>query len=315
MASTIAKVVDWDWQLQISRDDLLSTLSTMGKTLLADKLITACTMFYICVLPWSRSYFGNGQHYEKNKPFWKKFMAGYNYFMSVYSLVTFIVCSYALSRNKLYIPDCERLWKDPVFYWVALVFYWSKFVEYLDSFFLYVRGVPVSYLHWFHHIGAAFSLKFGLLYLAEPLWIFVWLNSFVHTIMYWYYASSVFPTSGNRLFSILKPYITVIQIIQFNVGFYYIWPYPRQVPCFKNDPFQMIGVYYFTWFYVGVVLFLFLNFFIHSYMCSSKKHSKKPVPASPRTPVKAPDFDPKEAKAEIGKRPRMERRGKRSKNE
>jgi len=308
-------VVDWEWQLQISRDDLLSTLSSMGKTLLMDPLIMGCTLFYIFVLPFSRSYFGNGQHYEKNKPFWKKFMATYNYVMSVYSLVTFILCSYALARNPLHSSDCELLMRNPLFYGVTLVFYWSKIVEYLDSFFLYVRGVPVSYLHWFHHIGAAFTLRLGLNYEAEPLWIFVWLNSFVHTIMYWYYASSVIRTKEKGIMDILKPYITVIQIIQFNCGFYYVWPYPRRVPCFKADPFQMLGVYYFTWFYVGIVLLLFLNFFIQTYMCSSKKRSKETVPASPRTPVKAPDFDPKEAKAEIGKRPRMDGKGKRSKNE
>jgi len=242
-------------------------------------------------------------------------MAAYNYLMSVYSLITFLVSSYALSHHTLYASDCSILVQDSIFYWATVAFYWSKFVEYFDTLFLYVRGVPVTYLHWFHHIGAAFSLNFGLQYGAEPLWIFVWLNSFVHTIMYWYYAASVLRTSEKGLLGILKPYITLIQIIQFNAGFYFIWAYPRRVPCFKSDPFQMITVYYYTWFYVGIVLLLFLNFFIQTYVCSSKKQSQKAVPASPRTPVKAPDFDPKEAKAESGKRPYMNGKRKRSKNE
>jgi len=241
-------------------------------------------------------------------------MAAYNYVLCIYSLVTFLVSAYALSRNALHTNDCSIVMKDPVFYWVTVVFYWSKFVEYFDSFFLYVRGVPVTYLHWFHHIGAAFSLNFGIQYGAEPVWIFVCLNSFVHTIMYWYYASSVLRTAENGILGILKPYITLIQIIQFNLGFYFIWAYPRRVPCFKNDPFRMIGVYYYTWFYVGIVLLLFLNFFIQTY-CSSKRHSKKTSSSAPRTPVKAPDFDPKEAKAETGRRGRTNGKGKRSKNE
>jgi len=33
----------------------------------------------------------------------------------------------------------------------------------------------------------------------------------------------------------------------------------------------MIGAYYYTWTYVGLVLLMFIHFFIRSYLCSTKK--------------------------------------------
>jgi len=228
-------------------------------------------------------------------------MAGYNYVMSIYSLITFVLSSLALWRIPLYTNDCNRLTQDPLFLWVSIVFYWSKFVEYFDTLFLYVRGVPVTYLHWFHHIGAAVNLFFGIKYNGEALWIFVWLNSFIHILMYWYYAASIFRTNEKGLIDTLKPFVTLIQIVQFNTGFYFLYQYPRKVPCWKRDHFRMIGVYYYTWFYVGGVLLLFVNFFIRSYLCPKKSNKSRkslsvtpttPVPVSPQTPTKAPDSEP-----------------------
>jgi len=121
--------------------------------------------------------------------------------------------------------------------------------------------------------------------------------------MYWYYAASINRKSEKKsLIDTLKPLMTLIQIIQFNAGFYFLYQYPRKVPCWKRDSYRMVGVYYYTWFYVGIVLILFLNFFLQTYLFrpkSTKKAPKSasvtpssPLPVSPKTPTKAPDFEP-----------------------
>ena len=58
------------------------------------------------------------------------------------------------------------------------------------------------------------------------LWIFVWLNAFIHTVMYTYYAIAAagipYPA---------KPLITAMQITQFLGGFSLVWRY-KNLPCF-----------------------------------------------------------------------------------
>jgi len=262
------------WQLQISEKELQSTLLEIGKTLLSDNLLMPCTLFYIFILPLTRWWFDNGEHYAKNKAGWKKYMAFYNWAMCIFSLVTFVAASFILKDTPLYTNQCEILYSRPWWPEICKAFYWSKFIEYLDTFFQYVAGRPISYLHWFHHIGASINLWFLLSYKSEPGWIFVWLNSFIHTFMYFYYAQTL-SKGESKFLNWFKPIVTLMQIGQFFTGFYFLWQYPRKCPCFRHDVYKMIGAYYYTWTYVGLVLLMFIHFFIRSYLCATKK---------PRTP-------------------------------
>jgi len=235
----------------------------------------SCTIFYIVVLPFTRWFFGNGKHYGQNKDTWKQYMAGYNWLMCLFSLVIFVLSMQTLLEIELYTENCDLLFSKPLWPHLCYAFYISKFVEYLDTFFHYVKGSPVSYLHWVHHIGAAANLWFLVEYGGEPGWIFVCLNSFVHILMYAYYALSLSKSGENKCLEMCKPVVTLLQIIQFIFGFYCLWQYPRQVSCFRKNAQQMIGIYYYTWCYVGLVLLLFLNFFLQTYLCRKKssRHS------------------------------------------
>jgi len=208
-------------------------------------------------------------------------MAAYNWAMCIFSFVTFVLASQVLWDTPLYTNDCNLLFGKPLWPTLCKLFYWSKFVEYLDTFFHYVRGVPVTYLHWIHHIGASANLWFLVVYGGEPGWIFVCLNSFIHTAMYAYYALSLGKSGDSKCLTTSKPLVTLLQIVQFFSGFYFLWQYPRKVPCFRKNPYQMLGVYYYTWTYVGLVLLLFINFFIRTYLCRAKKsrdaRHKKPT--------------------------------------
>jgi len=268
------------WQLQISEKDLKSLLLEIGKNLASDGLLMPCTLFYIFLLPLTRWYFDNGDHFGKNKTAWKKYMAAYNWVMCIFSLATFVAASFVLKDTPLYTNDCHLLYSKPWWPEICKAFYLSKFVEYLDTFFHYVKGGPVTYLHWIHHIGASVNLWFLIVYKGEPGWIFVWLNSFIHIVMYWYYAQSLSKSGESKFLNLFKPIITFMQIAQFVTGFYFLWQYPRKVPCFRHDAYKMIGIYYYTWAYVGLVLLLFINFFLQTYLFrkrSRQAHGGKQV--------------------------------------
>jgi len=209
-------------------------------------------------------------------------MAAYNWVMCIFSAIIFVASSFILWDTPLYTNDCHLLYSRPWWPEICKAFYWSKFVEYLDTFFNYVRGGPVTYLHWIHHIGASVNLWFLIAYKGEPGWIFVWLNSCVHILMYCYYALSI-SHGDSKFLSFAKPFVTFLQIAQFITGFTFLWQYPRRVPCFRHDAYKMIGVYYYTWTYVGLVLLLFINFFLRSYLCPKKSSRPRESRGTPNT--------------------------------
>jgi len=226
------------------------------------------TVLYIVMQPVLKAYYGKGEKYEKHKSWWKNVMWAYNVLMSLFSFACFVAMVMVVTDLPLFTEDCAMYFRDSqIFYWTVYAFYISKFVEYLDTVFLIVMGRQVTWLQWLHHLGAAVNLWTLFTSRGEPVWIFVLFNSFIHTIMYAYYACSI------RKINILpKTLITSMQIAQFLYGFRQLYYY-KDVSCFVNDPVRMWGTWYYTWAYVSMVLGLFLNFFLVNYVI--KKGGKK----------------------------------------
>jgi fatty acid elongase 3 len=96
-----------------------------------------------------------------------------------------------------------------VFFW-ALVFYLSKYYEFIDTVILALRKKPLTFLHVYHHLvtaGVVYLLVIGQVSLT---WLLVFLNSTVHTFMYYYYTVSLL---GSTVW--WKKYLTSGQIVQF----------------------------------------------------------------------------------------------------
>jgi hypothetical protein len=192
------------------------------------------------------------------KPFLKK----YNFAMSAFSGVCTVVMATAISEVwPLYGEDCDAAWRNPKWNAVFWAFYVSKFVEYIDSWSLHVAGKHVSWLQFLHHLGAPWMMWFGINYRSEPGWTVVLFNSFVHFVMYAYYYGTM---CGYR--PRCKPLLTLMQITQFVSAFALVWPY-RSMPCMQ-DPANAGKAFAFIycWGYVGVVLFLFMNFALYNYV-------------------------------------------------
>jgi hypothetical protein len=109
------------------------------------------------------------------------------------------------------------------------IFYLSKYYEFIDTFILVVKRKHVMVLQTYHHSGAVYAMYLLAASQAPSALFFVCMNSFIHTIMYSYYAASVYKdnsvlTSG--LYSLLlplKPYLTRMQICQVRAAFESSW--------------------------------------------------------------------------------------------
>ncbi|XXQ29993.1 Elongation of fatty acids protein [Plasmodiophora brassicae] len=145
----------------------------------------------------------------------------------------------------------------------ASAFYLSKFYEFIDTWIiLYKRGRP-EMLQMFHHVGAVITMWADVVTKCPATWIFVVFNSFIHTFMYAYYA-----LTSLHIRPPWKMMITAMQIMQFIIGIGVSYAY-FAVPGALN-PRQTMAISL-TQGYVGVVLYLFIDFAYRTYYCKTGK--------------------------------------------
>jgi hypothetical protein len=212
-----------------------------------------------------RSFVKATNLYENAKPFWSVIMTSYNVGMSVFSLY----CCVTMARAILGYDGgvfSASLYEEPtgMVDKISYVFYVSKYVEFLDTLFLIMKSKPVGWLQYYHHIGAAFVM--GEMHYAknDGTWLFVCLNGFIHTIMYAYYAAALNKIS----FPLRKSTITTMQLVQFLVGLSVLYSY-TYIPEFWNDEGKKFS-YLLVNGYVGVLVFMFLNFYVQTYLKKKK---------------------------------------------
>jgi hypothetical protein len=75
-----------------------------------------------------------------------------------------------------------RLWNEGLAFY-GWLFYVSKFYEVLDTAVIIVKGKRSSTLQTYHHAGAMMCMWSGIRYMSPPIWMFVFVNSFIHTLM------------------------------------------------------------------------------------------------------------------------------------
>ncbi|KAI5948990.1 hypothetical protein KGF57_005053 [Candida theae] len=94
-------------------------------------------------------------------------------------------------------------------------FYISKFYEVIDTLVILLKGRPSSLLQSYHHAGAMMCMWAGVRYQSPPIWIFVVFNSFIHSLMYFYFTLSCLHIKVPQVF---KKSLTSMQITQFVLG-------------------------------------------------------------------------------------------------
>ncbi|CDF33357.1 fatty acid elongase [Chondrus crispus] len=157
----------------------------------------------------------------------------------------------------------KNLWHSGLHYW-GFLFYLSKYWELVDTLLLIVKGRSPSYLQVYHHavtIICAYALQVSH---ASVTFIFVGLNSTVHSIMYAYYALTVI---GVRLKG--KSLITSMQIVQFLSGIALACPmfFLKNGKCANPAQKLAVGVLILHAFYLTK---LFVDFYCETYRRKAK---------------------------------------------
>lgn len=75
-----------------------------------------------------------------------------------------------------------RLWNEGLAFY-GWIFYLSKLYEIIDTFILVVKGKRSSTLQTYHHAGAMICMWSGIRYMSPPIWMFVFVNSAIHSCM------------------------------------------------------------------------------------------------------------------------------------
>ncbi|KAH8590012.1 GNS1/SUR4 family-domain-containing protein [Bisporella sp. PMI_857] len=110
--------------------------------------------------------------------------------------------------------DLGRLWNEGLAFY-GWFFYLSKFYEVLDTFIILAKGKRSSTLQTYHHAGAMMCMWAGIRFMSPPIWMFAFVNSAIHTLMYTYYTLTAFSVPIPKA---LKQSLTTMQIVQFLVG-------------------------------------------------------------------------------------------------
>ena len=144
----------------------------------------------------------------------------------------------------------------------ALLFSLSKIVEFGDTFFVVMRKTPLNILHWYHHITVCVFSWHSLAIESSPAHWYCAMNYGVHSVMYSYY---VFKSTGIRMPSFISLGVTVLQLLQFLIGFIVVskstWLFVNGVPCNTNLLNSFLGIFIYASYLV-----LFSNFFYQRFI-------------------------------------------------
>lgn len=155
------------------------------------------------------------------------------------------------------------------------LFYLSKYYELLDTFILLIKGKPSSFLQTFHHSGSILSLWTMCITRIPGMWIFTFLNSFIHTLMYFYFTLTCL---GYR--PTWKRHLTTMQISQFLIGNVFGFAYMIIPDCYNwNHNFReniihkilgshrssIVACFTFNFLFVGTLIILFNDFARRTY--------------------------------------------------
>ncbi|KAJ3567710.1 hypothetical protein NPX13_g6673 [Xylaria arbuscula] len=174
-----------------------------------------------------------------------------------------------------------RLWNNGLAFY-GWLFYISKFYEVLDTLIILAKGKFSSTLQTYHHAGAMMAMWAGMRYMAAPIWIFVFFNSAIHSLMYTYYTVTAFNV---RVPNGIKRSLTSLQISQFIIGgsaamvhsfVSYLVPVEGSGSTTKYQKVDCIhttGQTFSIWLnvsYLAPLTYLFGSFFVASYLRRSK---------------------------------------------
>ncbi|XP_011871540.1 PREDICTED: elongation of very long chain fatty acids protein 4-like [Vollenhovia emeryi] len=142
-----------------------------------------------------------------------------------------------------------------------------KIFDYIETciFVLRKKQNQVSVLHVYHHISNVTFVWIYLKYFMDVRTVYAALiNCIVHVIMYMYYFISAWSPNLQRMTSPIKPFITIIQMVQFLCFLYFLLQFLTcEVP---RGVMLLFTINVFIFFY------LFYDFYKKSYAAKQKSN-------------------------------------------
>ncbi|XP_045176651.2 elongation of very long chain fatty acids protein 4-like isoform X1 [Mercenaria mercenaria] len=256
----------YTWALSVSDKRVENWLLMQGY---APTLII--TAIYVIFVTWIGPKF-----MENREPFRLKWpIVIYNF---ICIAINFHICSELLYNTTMvgYNYSCQTVDYSDNPYEVRIAkalwwFYFSKCVEMLDTVFFVLRkkNNQVSFLHVYHHATMFPIWWMGVKWVAGGQSFFgAMVNSFIHVIMYTYYGiAALGPQYQKYLW--WKRYLTIIQLIQFNIGIIHA---VQSLVLRCEFPLWM---QYAVVLYASSILALFLNFYFQAYIKSHRRKAKE----------------------------------------
>jgi len=231
----------------------------------------AFVLFYII------SIFGIRAFMASRRPFvLKKSLIVWNLLLAIFSVLgtwrfgqEFL---FAVRNRSFQDTICLSLSPEgPAGFW-GFCFALSKVFELADTVFIVLRKKPLIFLHWYHHATVLIYTWHAAKELTAAGRWFVFMNYFVHSIMYTYYTLA---SAGFKLPKKLSMTVTSLQTLQMLIGVFITlrivhlkFSVGNDLVCQQsNENLWLTFVIYLTF------AMLFINFFYKAYI--SKRKSAK----------------------------------------
>lgn len=140
-------------------------------------------------------------------------LTGFSFTVLIYT-APIVFNFYTTNSFLTAIKDPQKVLQSKIEFWIW-IFYVSKIYEIVDSLILHWNKRPTSFLQMYHHAGAIICCWMLSACDTHLPWIFVCINSFIHTMMYFYYLLTTLKLKVPKFY---KRIITRMQIIQFVSG-------------------------------------------------------------------------------------------------
>uniref|UniRef100_A0A914HAQ1 Elongation of very long chain fatty acids protein n=1 Tax=Globodera rostochiensis TaxID=31243 RepID=A0A914HAQ1_GLORO len=183
---------------------------------------------------------------------------------------------YVMTNRTFQDSVCLSIQPSEVAAFWSLLFALSKVAEFGDTVLLMLRKRPLIFLHWFHHsVVLVYSWHSATELTAAGRW-FIQLNYTVHAIMYTYYT---FSSLGFRFPKWVSMSVTTLQTTQMLIGVF-ISLYVARLKLLSSRPTvcqQSIENMCICFSIYTAFAFLFIRFFVNSYLLGKKPTAAKAV--------------------------------------
>ena len=238
--------------------------------------IVLAVVIYLAVIGTIREVMRNRQPFELK---WLAFF--HNAFLSSFSLLLLVlilenILPKMYAHGFLYTICNPQIFKDGRLEILLYFNYLTKYYELLDTAFLALKKKTLPFLHVYHHAATMVLCFVELTGNVSIQWLVIVLNLFVHVLMYYYYACALL-----KIEIWWKKHLTTLQITQFVIDLTcvylataqgYIWMrFPSLIDytwgnCHGTEIPAFFGAFVLTSY-----LYLFVQFFIDTYLTRGKR--------------------------------------------